>query len=104
MREFFDPAIEDTNIVLVDEATIRHAERRLRRCEACSDEPQLLFNTLLDQLTGHDPRITDYLLSRPANCPKCHSAVTEKTIVEWKQDDENGNTEEEPTPVNSQHA
>jgi hypothetical protein len=37
-REFFDPRWEETNIVLVDAATLRKAEHQFLSCEACNPE------------------------------------------------------------------
>jgi hypothetical protein len=82
-RDFFDPSWEDTELVLVDAITLGKAECTIRSCEACNPEAAVYpFDHLLDQLTGHDPSVTDYLLAEPAHCPRCRGEVREKTLVE----------------------
>jgi hypothetical protein len=36
---------------------------------------------LLDQVTGSDPAVTDYILESPAKCPRCFHEIMEKTLV-----------------------
>jgi hypothetical protein len=81
-RDFFDPAWEDTNIVLVDESLLRKAEMLIESCEHCNEQADFPFDVILDRLTGSDPSITDYMMERPARCPRCLQKVTEKTSVE----------------------
>ena len=83
MADFFDPAIEKQQIVLLDRFAIRSAEKFIRGCEACRlEESQIPLDYLLDQLTGGNPAITSYILHEPAKCPVCRGDVTEKTLVE----------------------
>jgi DNA-binding NarL/FixJ family response regulator len=79
---FFDRQPEDQNLVLIDEETLRKAERMILSCEGCNPDAQISFDEILDQLTGSDPSVTDYILKQPGNCPKCDAAITEKTLVE----------------------
>jgi hypothetical protein len=72
---------EALNIVLVDEGLVAQAEDFIDGCEACCDSAELTFDYVFDALTGADPTNTEYLLSRPAKCPRCRRAVTEKTLV-----------------------
>jgi len=74
-------SIEETNIVLVDEPTLREAIQWVSGCQACSEYAGISFDYILDALTGCDPRFTEYVLCRPANCPECSSVITEKTQV-----------------------
>jgi len=37
-REWFDPTPEEQNVVLVDAATVRTAERWITACEACKPD------------------------------------------------------------------
>jgi hypothetical protein len=78
---FFDPSPEQQNIVLIDAATLHKAQSVLSGCEACSDTAELPFDYILDQLTGNDPAVTDYVLERPALCLQCGAAIDEKTLV-----------------------
>ena len=83
IRDFFDPRPEEQNIVLVAIATLRKAERFIESCEYCNPEgAELSFDCIIDRITGLDPNVTEYLLERPAGCPKCHRDVLEKTLVE----------------------
>jgi len=43
----------------------------------------------LDKVTGNNPGITDYVLSKPAKCPRCKSSITEKSLVDLRDKDEN---------------
>jgi hypothetical protein len=83
-RDFFDPPWEETKVALVDGAALRKAERLILGCEACAtgSDADVPFDWILDLITGRDPRMTDYLLSEPAKCPKCKAEVREKTLVE----------------------
>ena len=93
-REWFDPTPEEQKIVLVDQQTIRRAERWIRSYEACRpDVAQMPFDWILDRITGADPTITDYVLVEPARCPRCRGTVFEKTLVEVRDDD--GRTDDE---------
>jgi hypothetical protein len=85
MADFFDPSIEEQNIVLILEPTLRRVEKRILGCEICSpEESQLHFEVLLDLATGCDPTYTDYLLEMPAKCPMCREDVLEKTLVKFE--------------------
>ena len=82
-RDFFHPTPEEQNIVLVAVATLRKAERFIESCEFCNpDVAKIPFDHILDEITGSDPTVTDYLLERPARCPHCHRNIIEKTLVE----------------------
>jgi hypothetical protein len=82
-REFFHPTPEEQNIVLVAVATLLKAERFIESCEFCNpDVPDIAFDHILDEITGSDPSVTDYLLETPAMCPNCGREITEKALVE----------------------
>jgi hypothetical protein len=40
------------------------------------------FDTVLDEITGSDPSITDYVFVHPAKCPRCFRQIMEKSLVE----------------------
>jgi ssDNA-binding Zn-finger/Zn-ribbon topoisomerase 1 len=78
-RDFFDPTPEEQNVVLVDTATLRKAERLIESCENCNlDAAEIPFDNILDRLTGSDPSVTDYVLETPAKCPNCRHEIVEK--------------------------
>jgi hypothetical protein len=82
-RDFFDPTPEQQNVVPVDAATLRKAERLIESCEHCHpDDPGIPFDWILDCVTGSDPIVTDYILEEATKWPKCGSEVLEKTLVE----------------------
>ena len=79
----FNPAPEDQNIVLIDARTLLQAERFIAGCQSCNPEDaQVPFDALLDSVTGNNPAVTDYILSKPAKCPRCKGPILEKTLVE----------------------
>jgi hypothetical protein len=70
IREFFDPTPEQQNVVLIDAATLHKAERLIESCEGRNpDGAEIPFDVILDQITGSDPSVTDYILEAPAKCP-----------------------------------
>ena len=79
---FFEPSPEQQNIVLIDAATLRKAQSVVSGCETCSDSAEVPFDYILDQFTGHDPSVTDYVLEVPARCLQCGAAINEKTLVD----------------------
>src|SRR5262245_62103072 len=65
-RDFFDPTPEQQNVVLIDAATLREAERLIESCEHCNpDGAEIPFDNILDRVTGSDPSATDYILDEP---------------------------------------
>ena len=74
-------SVEDTNIVLVDEPTLREALQWVSTCRGCNDYAGISFDYILDAMTGCDPSVTEYVLCRPARCPSCDGFITEKTLV-----------------------
>jgi hypothetical protein len=66
-RDFFDPEPEQQNVVLIDAATLRKAQRMIAGGEACSEDAEISFDNILDRLTGSDPSVTDYVLEVPAS-------------------------------------
>jgi len=82
-RDFFDPTPEQQNVILMDAATLREAEKLIESCEACNPKgAQIPFDNVLDRVTGSDPSVTDYILEGPAKCPHCRPDILEKTLVE----------------------
>src|SRR5262245_63771714 len=68
-RDFFDPAPEQQNVVLVNAATLREAEPLIESCEGCNpDGAEIPFDNILDRVTGSGPSVTDYVMEAPAKC------------------------------------
>jgi hypothetical protein len=79
--DFFDPPLEETIIVLVDENTLEAAQAMIVGCQCCSSRAEVSFDSILDELTGCDPKVTEYVLCKPARCPLCRRQITERTLV-----------------------
>jgi hypothetical protein len=55
-RDFFDPSPEQQNVVLIDAATLRKAEKLIESCEHCNpDGAEIPFDNVLDRIIGSDP-------------------------------------------------
>jgi len=81
-HDFFKP--EQQNVIVIDAATLREAERVIESCEHCNPTgAEIQFNCILDRVTDSDPSVTDYVLEQPAKCPKCRHDILEKTLIEW---------------------
>jgi len=64
--DFFDHPPEQQNVVLIDAATLREAERLIKSCKHCSpDGAKIPLDNILDRVTGSDPSVTDYILESP---------------------------------------
>ena len=88
-QSIMDPIIRKKPVSAeVDGETLSIAERMIASCEACDPElSDVLFDEILDAITGCDPEITDYLFSEPVNCPSCQSQILSGT---WRWDDSVG--------------
>ena len=71
----------EVNIAFINDPLIVGAESYLLGCHKCDQRSSLPFDYILDALTGCDPRFTEYLMYRLAQCPRCHGAINEKTLV-----------------------
>ena len=78
---YFDPPMGSTTVLLVDEVLRAEAQRLVAACEQCADCSEISFECILDQITGCDPKCTEYLLCRPARCPRCCRDINERTLV-----------------------
>jgi hypothetical protein len=55
----------------------------IESCEHCNPEgAEIPFDAILDDVTGSDPKVTDYILEAPAKCPNCLRVILEKTLIE----------------------
>ena len=73
-RDFFEPAPEQQNVVLVDAATLRKAEKLIESCEHCNPEgAEIPFDNILDRVTESDPSVTDYGLGSAGEVPELPS-------------------------------
>src|SRR5262245_14184338 len=81
VEKFYEPNFEETNLVFIDEAVLTQAKRNIEGCEHCCPDAEITLDYILDDITGCDPQLTEYILSHPTNCPVCFHEVTEKTLV-----------------------
>jgi len=82
-RDLFEPTPERQQIVLINAATVRKAAALIETCEHCNEEgSEFPFVVILDRVTGSDPKVTDYILEVPANCPTCRGEILEKTLIQ----------------------
>src|SRR5437867_2193850 len=110
--EFFEPAPEQSDIVLIESATLCEAEKMIESCEHCNSAATMPFERILHRITDSDsktitnsdlktkrstlldedlvrpPFWTHYVLEGPARCPNCRNEVLEKTLIEavWFRD------------------
>ena len=72
-------------VITVSLKRILLAEARIVGCGKCSDDATIHFERLLDD--GPEAGTErSYLLPEPAICPFCHSAITEKTLVQLRNE------------------
>jgi hypothetical protein len=73
------------DVVTVDADVIRRAENMIIACEHCHPaDAEIPFDWVLDKVTGRSGANTDYVMSEPARCLTCKSEVTEKTLVDLR--------------------
>src|SRR5262247_1926151 len=76
------PSIE---LVTVDSAIAKKAEQQIESCEHCHPaDAEIPFDWLLAEVTGKSGAY-EFMLSEPARCPNCKHEITEKTLVEPKE-------------------
>jgi hypothetical protein len=76
------------SVVTVDAALIRQAEKMIVACEHCHPgDAEIPFDWILDKVTGLSGANTDYVMSEPARCPTCKREVTEKTLVDLRDEE-----------------
>ncbi len=69
-------------LITVRRSTALEARSRILGCENCSEDAEIRFDWILDEVTGNRGSEVDYLLSEPLKCPRCFGEVAEKTLVE----------------------
>ena len=64
---------------------IRRAEREIESCEHCHrEDAQIPFDAILAEVTGRSGACE--FIREPARCPNCKHRVTEKTVIDRKDD------------------
>jgi hypothetical protein len=73
---------QQTDVVFVDEPTLLEAQSFITGCQHCGPErAEFGFDQILDNITGCDPTVTEYVICHAARCPRCDREVMEKTLV-----------------------
>ena len=73
-------------LVTVDTAVAKKAEQQIETCEQCHPaDAAIPFDWLLAEVTGRRGAV-EFVLIEPAHCQNCKQPVTEKTLVEPKDD------------------
>jgi hypothetical protein len=80
---FARPSIE---FITVDADVIRRAQDLAESCEHCHPhDAQIPFDWLLAEITGKSGPY-EFILAEPARCPNCRHEITEKTLIDPRQD------------------
>jgi len=78
----YEPPLMQTDVVFVDEPQLKEAAQFISGCEHCApDTSEITFDYLLDEITGCDPTVTEYVICHSARCPRCHREIVEKTLI-----------------------
>ena len=76
------PGIE---LVTVDSAIAKKSEQQIESCEHCHPaDAEIPFDWLLAEVTGKRGPY-EFMLSEPVRCPNCKQPITEKKLVESKE-------------------
>jgi hypothetical protein len=76
------PALQQHNVIVIDAAMLRKAEKMIKSCQHCNPErSDIPFVVILDRITDSDPSVADYKFGS-AKCSSCHHPVLETTLVE----------------------
>jgi len=68
--------VDTTTLMRGRESSSNHANTATRKGAGTP------FDAILDDVTGSDPKVTDYILEAPAKCPNCLRVILEKTLIE----------------------
>ena len=74
-------SLDDTDVVLVDEALLAEAACWISGCHRCTKGAGMTFDYVLDAIMDSDDPNTEYVMCRPVHCPRCQREVTEKTFI-----------------------
>ena len=75
------PSMDDTDVILVDEAVLAEAACWITGCQRCTKGAEMTFDYVLDAVVDSEDPNTEYVMCRPVHCPRCQREVTEKTFI-----------------------
>jgi hypothetical protein len=84
MRE--NVILAGVEVVVVGEASISKAQRRVVGCQSCSASVSHPFSSVLVEVIGAGDAIAEYMLCAPARCPNCSQLIFENTLVRCEGD------------------
>src|SRR5437763_13685255 len=68
-------------IRFVGESEVSEAQAYVTACQSCDSSAEMSFEYLLEAVIGCDSPTTQYILSRPALCPRCSGELNAKTLA-----------------------
>ena len=75
------------HLVTVDADVVRRAEKMIIAREHCHPgDAEIPFDWVLDKVTGQRGTSADYMMIEPARCPTYKLEVTEKTLVDLRDE------------------
>jgi hypothetical protein len=74
-------------VVVVGEASMRKAQRRVEGCQSCRASVSHPFSSVLTEVIGAGA-IAEYVLGTPAQCPNCNQPIFENTLVRCEGDED----------------
>jgi hypothetical protein len=77
--------MKNSAVITVSLHKVFLAEARIVGCDKCSDNATIHFERLFDDPAEADSE-RSYLLPEPASCPFCHADITEKTLVQLRDE------------------
>jgi hypothetical protein len=75
------PSLDETDVILVDEALLAEAACWITGCQRCTKGADMTFDYVLDAVMDSSDPNTEYVMCRPVHCPRCQREVTEKTFI-----------------------
>lgn len=84
-QKVFSAGVE---VVVVGEASIAKAQRRLVGCQSCRASLSHPFSSVLIEVIGAGGAIAEYVLCAPARCPNCNQPILENTLVRCEGDED----------------
>ena len=86
MDDLFDVSLQQIQVIAIGPKSLRRAQREIVSCEHCYPEhSEIPFDWMLAEVTGkRGPH--EFILSKPARCPTCKHPITEKTLVDLRDD------------------
>ncbi len=74
-------SLDETNVVLINDLQLGEAASWITGCQKCTSGAQMTFEYILDAVTESEDPASEYVIRHPVACPRCHSSITEKTLI-----------------------